>query len=133
MARVKRFIFNSDFMTVASAGRQTISVTIPAGETVGGQYDGERSYSVDIPENCWARCRVKYTGQYGTADMSCNGWFIIEATKNGKTIYYSCTLGFEPGKLKLVYYVINATDTSTVLTDAQTVTLTIDFLKQPNT
>lgn len=133
MARVKRFIFNSDFMTVASAGRQSISVTIPAGETAGGQFNGERSYTMDIPENSWARCRVKYVGQYGTVDMACNGFFIITATKSGKNIQYVCTLGFEPGKLKLVYYVINATDTSTVLTDAQTVTLIIDFLKQPNT
>jgi hypothetical protein len=133
MARVKRFIFNSDFMTVASAGRAQLSMTIPAGETVGGQYGGERSYLVDIPENCWARCRVKYTGQYGSVDMACNGWFWLFATKNGKQIQYLCNLAFEPGNLKLVYYVFNATDSSTVLTDAQTVTLIIDFLKQPNT
>lgn len=132
MARVKRFIFNSDFMTVASAGRQEINITIPAGQTTGGQYSGERSYTMDIPENSWARCRIKYTGQYGTVDMASDGFFIIFATKNGKTIQYLGNLAFEPGKLKLVYYVINATDTTSVLTDAQTVTLIVDFLKQPN-
>ena len=133
MARVKRFIYNSDFMTIAHVGSEQIMATIPAGQTSGGVYSGELSFPLDIPERSFARVRLKYTGSFRTVDMACAGFFMIQASKSGKTIQYMANLAFEPGKLKIIYYVNNATDTSTVLTDAVTVTLLIDFLQQPNT
>ena len=132
MARVNRFIFNSDFMTVAHIAREEATVTIPAGETRGGQYTGEVSVNMNIPPQSWARAQVKYTGQYMNVHMACGGYFLITATKNNKQIYYYCNLMFEGGKLKIKYYVSNLTDTTTVLTDAQTVTLILDFYQQPN-
>lgn len=134
MARVKRFIFNSDFMTVAKNSRQEFVVTIPAGETNAGMYAGEKVIQTDIPAKCWPRCKVKYTATNNrTQESACEGLFIITATKSGKTINYICTLEFSKGELTVGYIVVNMTDTTTVLTDAQTVTITIDFMEQPNT
>lgn len=134
MARVKRFIFNSDFMTVAKNSRQVLTVTIPAGETLYGMYAGEKQIALEIPAACWPRCKVKYTAtNKRTQETACDGAFTIAATKSGKTINYICTLEFSKDKLTVGYIVVNMTDTTTVLTDAQTVTITIDFMEQPNT
>jgi hypothetical protein len=133
MARVRRFIYNSDFLTIAKASRQVFNFTIPGHETSGGSYYGTLTQSVDIPANSFTRSRIKYVGQYGTIDMAVASYFLMTATKNGKQIQYFCSLSCEDGKVNLDYTVINATDSSTVLADAQTFELTIDFLTQPNT
>lgn len=133
MARVKRFIYNSDFMTIAHVGREQINITIPAGETKQGQYGGVLSFPLKIPAQSFARSRLKYVGSMMTADVACAGDFYISATKSGKQIQYMAFLAFEPDKLKVLYWVSNMTDLTTILTDAITVTLTIDFLRQPNT
>ena len=132
MARVNRFIFNSDFMTIAHVGREEVTVTIPAGETP--IYSGVKEVEIaDMPAGCWPRCKVSYTATNNRTQVTaCEGLFVITAYKNGKTINYVCSLSFSEGKMSLWYYVQNATDTSTVLADSQTVTITIDFLKQPN-
>ena len=133
MARVNRFIFNSDFMTIARVERQSYTVTIPAGETQYGSYVGEKEIDINIPSGCWTRCKVKYTASNNrTTETACEGAFVIEATKSGKTIDYICSLNFSAGKLKVEYIVFNKTDMTTVLTDAQTVTITLDIMLQPN-
>lgn len=133
MARVNRFIFNSDFMTIARLERQSITVTIPAGETQYGFYVGEKEIEIDIPSGCWTRCKVKYTASNNrTTETACEGVFVIEAPKSGKVIDYICSLEFSEGKLKVGYIVFNKTDTTTVLADAQTVTITLDIMQQPN-
>ena len=132
MARVKRFRFNSDFMTVASVGRKEVTLTIPAGETRGGQFTGVVRKAIDIPANSWGRMQIKYTGSIMSVHMATTGYFAISATKSGKNIQYSGDVFFEKGYVGIRYYVINTTDTTTVLTNAQTITLVIDFLQQPN-
>lgn len=133
MARVRRFIYNSDFLTIAKASRQVFNFTIPGHETTGGQYYGTLTQSVDIPANSFTRSRIKYVGQYMTVDMAVTYCFMITGTKSGKQIQYFCSFSCEDGKVNLDYTVINATDTTAVLADAQTFELTIDFLTQPNT
>lgn len=135
MARVNRFIFNSDFMTIAKAGHGEANMTIPAGETGAGgaSYHGTVWVDMDIPSGCFARARLKYTGSFMSIDAGISGLFFIDATKNGKQILYVCQLVFKGGKVGIYYDVTNMTDTSQVLCDAQTVKLIIDFLKQPNT
>lgn len=131
MARVKRFIYNSDFMTIAHTGREVLTLNIPSGTT---SYNGTKEYTLDIPEQSWARVRASYTGTSGPKqDLACNGYFIIMAYKSGKQIGYYATLTFKKGKLIVKYAVDNLTDSTQVLANAQTVTLTIDFLRQPNT
>lgn len=121
-------------MTVAKNSRQEFVVTIPAGETLYGMYAGEKVIQTDIPAGCWPRAKVKYTATNNrTQETACDGAFVIAATKSGKTINYICTLEFSKGELTVGYIVVNMTDTATVLTDAQTVTITIDFMEQPNT
>lgn len=135
MARVNRFIFNSDFMTIAKAGHGEANMTIPAGETGAGgaSYHGTVWVDMDIPSGCFARARLKYTGSFRSIDAGISGLFFIDDTKNGKQILYVCQLVFKGGKVGIYYDVTNKTDTSQVLCDAQTVKLIIDFLKQPNT
>ena len=134
MARVNRFIFNSDFMTIAKNSRQTFTATIPSGETLYGIYTGSKTIKTDIPAGCWPRCKVAYTATNNrTQESVCEGLFVITANKNGKTINYICTFDLCDGEVIISYFVINATDSTTVLTDAQTVTITFDFMEQPNT
>lgn len=134
MARVNRFVFNSDFMTIAKAGHGEANMIIPAGETGAGgaSYYGTVWASMDIPSGCFARARLQYTGSLRAIDAGISGLFFITATKNGKQIQYMCQLVFKGGKVGIYYDVTNMTDTSQVLCDAQTVKLIIDFLKQPS-
>lgn len=135
MARVNRFIFNSDFMTVAHVAHEEVTLTIPAKDIPAGSavYWGEVYTEAKVPQNCFARLRVKYVGQFGTVDVGSNGVFSIQHQKNGKTILYAGDIRLEEGKVCLSYSVYNRTDTTAILADAQTVTIIIDFLKQPNT
>ena len=130
MARVNRFVFNSDFMTIAKAGHGEANMIIPAGETGAGgaSYHGTVWVDMDIPSGCFARARLKYTGSFMSIDAGISGLFFIDATKNGKQILYVCQLVFKGGKVGIYYDVTNMTDTSQVLCDAQTVKLIIDFL-----
>lgn len=131
MARVKRFIYNSDFMTIAHTGRETITFTIPAGQT---DYSGTKEFDIKMPEQSWARVRVQYRGTNNRVqDLASSGFFYITATKNGKNISYLVNLSFKQDKLVAEYYVNNVTDSTVVSANAQTVTLIIDFLRQPNT
>lgn len=131
MARVKRFIYNSDFMTVARVGSATVNVTIPAGEC---DYSGTIEFPMDMPEQAWARFRVKYSGTSGpTQYLACQNYFLITARKDGKEINYYVKLTFRKGKLVVVYIVNNLTDSTKPLVNAQSVTLYIDFMRQPNT
>ena len=135
MARVKRFIYNSDFMTIAHVKREQITATIPAIDIPAGHQleEGMLTIPLKIPAQCFARTRLKYVGSMMTVDVACAGLYLVLATKNGKQIQYTANLVFEPDNLKIRYAVSNLTDASAILTDALTVTLTIDFLRQPNT
>lgn len=131
MARVKRFIYNSDFMTIARVGSETVTATIPGKEC---DYSGTIEIPMDIPEQAWARFRVEYTGSAGRKqDLACQYYFYIEATKNSKQISYLVYLTCKKGKLSIEYYVNNLTDSTRPIADAQTFTVHIDFLRQPNT
>ena len=133
MARVNRFIFNSDFMTIAHNNRTEQTVTIPPGDTGSVGYVGEIDIPIKVPKGCWARCRYRYTTNLGQEELAFMNDFLITDTKNGKQIYCMNWLVFEEDKAILRYWVWNNTDTTSVYTNAQTVTLIIDFLDQPNT
>jgi len=131
MARVKRFIYNSDFMTIARAGSTTVTVTIPGKEC---PYSGTIEIPVDIPDQAWTRFRIKYTGTSGPKQyLACQCFFCISAYKNGKEINYFADLTCKKGKLVIEYYVFNLTDRTSPLVNSQTFTLHIDFMRQPNT
>ena len=86
MARVKRFIYNSDFMTIARVGSDTVTATIPGKEC---DYSGTIEIPMEIPEQAWARFRIEYTGSSGPKQyLACQYYFDIEAYKNGKQISY---------------------------------------------
>jgi len=131
MARVKRFIYNSDFMTIARAGSTTVTVTIPGKEC---GYEGTIEIPVDIPDQAWARFRIEYTGTSGPKQyLACQYFFYISAYKNGKEICYFARLTCKKGKLVFYYDVYNLTDHTSPLVNSQTFTLHIDFMRQPNT
>jgi hypothetical protein len=131
MARVKRFIYNSDFMTIARVGSTTVTATIPGKEC---NYSGTIEIPVDIPDQAWARFRIEYTGTSGPKQyLACQYFFYINATKNGKQISYLTYLTCKKGKLVIEYSVNNLTDASSPLVNSQTFTLHIDFMRQPNT
>ena len=138
MARVNRFVFNSDFMTVAYAGRQEVTMTIPAKEllaNVGSAY-GDVEAAVDIPPGCYVRARIKFTSGYVPADYSCDGDFIIYDKVNNRQIDYSCHVYTKDKKVGVHFFIYDEASISnpqTVLSNAQTFTLILDFLKQPNT
>lgn len=132
MARVKRFIYNSDFMTVARVESKDITFTVPAGKTT---YEGTLEYDINIPSQSWARMRVTYTGALaGKQMLVCDASEIyLQSYQNRKRISYYINIYFKKGKLMIDYYATNTTDSSSVLANAQTFTLHIDFLRQPNT
>lgn len=131
MARVKRFIYNSDFITIARVGSTTVTATIPGKEC---NYSGTIEIPVDIPDQAWARFRIEYTGTSGPKQyLACQYFFYINAYKNGKQISYLAYLTCKKGKLVIEYYVNNLTDASSPLVNSQTFTLHIDFMRQPNT
>jgi hypothetical protein len=131
MARVKRFIYNSDFMTIARVGSTTVTATIPGKEC---NYSGTIEIPVDIPDQAWARFRIEYTGTSGPKQyLACQYFFYINAYKNGKQISYLTYLTCKKGKLVIEYSVNNLTDASSPLVNSQTFTLHIDFMRQPNT
>ena len=135
MARVNRFVFNSDFMTVAYVGRQEVIVTIPAKEFVVADY-GDVEVAVDIPPGCYTRTRIKFTGGYVPADYACDGDFFIFDKVNNRQIDYTCRVYTKDKKVGVHYFIYDEASISseqTVLSNAQTFTLILDFLKQPNT
>ena len=135
MARVKRFIYNSDFMTLARVGHKEVTVTIPARKSL--LYAGVIEIPMEVPSNSFTRYQIKYqaSGAYAPLQwLSVNDYFLISDTQNGRQIVYTAFLVTEKDKLNIFYYVIDMSNNSdSILINSQTFTLIIDFLTQPNT
>lgn len=133
MAKVKRFIYNSDFMTIAKVGHEEVTATIPAKKEF--YYAGDIEIPVKIPEGCFARLQVKYQGTSGPLQwLAVDSYIVITATQSGRQISYVCFPAFESDKLHLFYYVIDMSSQSSSITiNSQTFTIILDFLQQPNT
>lgn len=138
MSRVRRFIYNSDFMTIAHGGSDKAIVTIPAQE-LGSSFfrTGTVEVPVNIPNGSLTRMRCQYTGTNATNTIATSGSIQITENKGGgKTIVYDIGMEFT-GTSVIVFYVIQGTGFSSseshTLSTAQTITLYIDYLYQPNT
>lgn len=135
MARVKRFIYNSDFMTLARVGHKEVTVTIPARKA--WLYAGDIEIPMEVPSNSFTRYQVKYQSSATYAPLqwlSVNDYFIISDNQSGRQIAYTAFLVTEKDKLRIFYYVMDLSSSSdSILINSQTFTLIIDFLTQPNT
>lgn len=138
MSRVNRFIFNSDFMTLAKDGSTQVIFTIPALE-LGASFfrTGTVTVNTPIPSGSILRMRAQYTGTNATNTIATSGSIQITENKgSGKTIVYDIGMEFTGSSL-IIFYVIQGTgfspSESSTLSTAQTITLYVDYLKQPNT
>ena len=138
MSRINRFIFNSDYMTLARLASTSVIFTIPAMTLPsynGYGASGTLDLNVDVPKGAILRMRAQYTGTNATNTLACGGNVQITENKgSGKTIDYFASIVNEGNKLKISYSAQGTGFTeSSVLTTAQTIKLYLDFLNQPNT
>jgi lysine/ornithine N-monooxygenase len=138
MSRVNRFIYNSDFMTLARRGSTKLVATIPARE-LGASFfrTGTVEIPANIPSGSLLRMRAQYTGTNAANTIATSGSIQITENKgSGKTIVYDIGMEFTDTSL-IIFYVIQGTgfqpSESSTLSTAQTITLYIDYLYQPNT
>ena len=138
MSRVNRFIFNSDFITLAHKGSAKAIFTIPA-LTLGSSFfrTGTVTVANAVPPGSILRMRAQYTGTNDTNTIMTSGTIQITENKgSGKTIVYDIGMEFT-GTDMIIFYVIQGTGFSSsesgTLSTAQTITLYIDYLEQPNT
>lgn len=137
MSRVNRLIFSSDYMTLAHAGEKDFIFTIPVVELKGSLAyvaEGTREVSGPIPSGAIMRMRVTYTGTNSTNTEDTDGYIWIRENKgSGKYIDYNAGIRIGNGKVYLDYYIIGNGLTSDTLSTAQTLTIHINYLYQPNT
>jgi hypothetical protein len=138
MSRVRRFIFNSDFMTIAHRGSVTVTFTIPALE-LGDLFLRVGVVDIDtiVPPGSLVRMRARYTGTNSTNTIATDGSITITENKgSGKKIEYFVNMNFGKDKLYADYLIAGtgfSSSESHTLSTAQTITLYIDYLYQPNT
>ena len=135
MAKVKRFIYNSDFMTIAKVGHEEITATIPAKQAA--SYGGQLIFPIDIPKQSWARMQLKYQGQRGPLQwVAFDSYVFIEGRQSNRQIFYTVMVLFKDGQLVLDYFVDDTSAQAVdnpILINSQTFTIILDFLQQPNT
>lgn len=137
MAKVKRFIYNSDFMTIAKVGHEEVTATIPAKKDA--SYAGWIELPINIPKRSFPRYQVKYqaTSQYAPLQwLAVDSFILLTNYQSGREISYLIFPLYSEGKLVFFYHVLDMSSQAIdnpILIDSQTFTVVLDFLQQPNT
>ena len=133
MARVKRFIYNSDFMTLAKSNANKVNVTIPA--TNPGPVGIDVNYiatGIKVPKGAIMRASITY-GRYNYKFASSDGLWILNMVSSTKKQHWYVSFFVQNGELYVSYVIfIEGYGDSGVLVDAQTFLLEVVFLYPPN-